>query len=113
MEPIKKQVFLDGICDIYRIGSSGQPEMIFAGIPLDKRTVGSRRSFDAMQAGHIIARVIRVPRVPQDLNDCYVMMGTEQFQILQAQEIFDTCPKCLQLTLEHPNIRWADEQEEV
>lgn len=114
METLQKQVFLSGICDLYRMGDSGLPDRLYDGIPLDERTVGFRRSFDAMQAGHTVNKVIRIPVVPTDLNGCYVKLtGGEEstFQILLAQKIFDTCPQCLQLTLEQVNICWALEQE--
>lgn len=107
MEPMKMQVFLDGICDIYRIADSGLPEKIYDGIPLSEPIVGSRRAFDAMQAGHTIQRVIRIPVVPADLNGCYVTIGPSEYSVLQAQRLKDTSPQCLQLTLELPNIRWA------
>lgn len=111
MEALKKQTFLDNICDIYRLDESGAPQKAFDGVPLEERTVGSRRSFDAMQAGHTIQKVVRIPDVGMDLNDCLVEIQGHRYQILQAQKIFDTSPKCLQLTLEQPNIRWAAEQE--
>ncbi len=109
MEALKKQVFLDNICDIYRLDESGLPQKVFDGVPLEERTVGSRRSFDAMQAGHTIQKVVRIPDVGMDLNDCFAEIQRRRYQILQAQKIFDTSPRCLQLTLEQPNIRWAAE----
>ncbi len=109
MEALKKQTFLDNICDIYRLDESGVPQKAFDGVPLEERTVGSRRSFDAMQAGHTIQKVVRIPDVGMDLNDCFVEIQRRRYQILQAQKIFDTSPRCLQLTLEQPNIRWAAE----
>lgn len=109
MEPLKIQVFLDNICDIYRLDESGLPQKVFDGIPLEERTVGSRRSFDAMQAGHTIQKVVRIPNVDMDLNNCFVEIQGDHYQILQVQKIFDTSPRCLQLTLEQPNILWAAE----
>jgi len=102
-------VFLDNICDIYQLDKSGLSQKVFDGIPLEERTVGSRRSFDAMQAGHTIQKVVRIPDVGMDLNDCFVKIQGSFYQILQAQKIFDTSPRCLQLTLEQPNILWAAE----
>lgn len=116
MEQDKNLTFLDGKCDIYRLptcadgGTGGLPKKIFGGIPLNERVVGSRRAFEAMQAGHTISRVIRVPLVPVEWNDCFVVVGTQQFSILQVQKLPDTSPKCWQLTLEQPNIIWALEQ---
>lgn len=112
----KMQMFLGGACDIYalpdcvNVDTAAVPSLAFGGIAYDERVVGSRRSFDAMQAGHTIQRVIRVPLVPRDLNDCFVVEAGKQYSILQAQKIMDTSPKCWQLTLEKPNIIWALEE---
>ena len=46
------------------------------------------------------------------LNDCFVTILGQTYQVLQMQEIMDTCPRCLQLSLEQPNICWAAEREE-
>lgn len=117
MEPTKIQTFLDGTCAIYGQDENGKQKLVRENVPYQLRTVGSRRFFEAAQIGHTISRVIRVPEIGRDLNDCQVMIhaGSEKgllYQILQAQEIMDTNPRCLQLSLEQPNICWAAEREE-
>lgn len=110
MEPLKIQTFLDGCCDILGPDEDGREVKLFENIPFDLRTVGSKRFFEAAQIGHTISRVIRIPDVGRAVNDCSVNIRGATFQILQAQEIMDTCPRCLQLSLEQPNICWAAEQ---
>ena len=117
MEAAKIQTFLDGFCDLYALDENGVPQLVRQNLPYQLRTVGSKRFFEAAQIGHTISRVIRVPDIGRDLNDCQVVIhdGSEKgllYQILQAQEIMDTNPRCLQLSLEQPNICWAAEREE-
>ena len=112
MEPLKIQTFLDGGCDLLGPDEDGRMVKWFENIPFDLRTVGSKRFFEAAQIGHTISRVIRIPDVGRAVNDCAVCIRGQTYQILQAQEIMDTCPRCLQLSLEQPNICWAKEREE-
>ena len=117
MEQTKIQTFLDGLCAIFGQDENGKQKLVRGNVPYQLRTVGSRRFFEAAQIGHTISRVIRVPKIGRDLNDCQVVIhdGSEKgqlYQILQAQEIMDTKPRCLQLSLEQPNLCWAAELED-
>lgn len=112
MEPTKIQTFLDGTCDLYAQDENGKQKLVRENVPYQLRTVGSRRFFEAVQIGHTISRVIRIPDVGMALNDCFVTIREQTYQVLQMQEIMDTCPRCLQLSLEQPNICWAAEREE-
>lgn len=112
MEAAKIQTFLDGTCDLYAQDENGMPQLIRQNLPYQLRTVGSKRFFEAVQIGHTISRVIRIPDIGMALNDCQVSIRGATFQVLQMQEIMDTCPRCLQLSLEQPNICWAAEREE-
>lgn len=109
MEPLKIQTFLDGCCDILGPDPDGRTVTRLENIPFQLRTVGSKRFFEAAQIGHTIQRVIRIPDVGMPLNDCFVSIRGQRYQILQSQEIMDSCPRCLQLSLEQPNICWAAE----
>lgn len=112
MEQTKIQTFLDGTCDLYAQDENGKQKLVRETVPYQLRTVGSRRFFEAAQIGHTISRVIRIPDVGMALNDCFVTIRGQTYQVLQAQEIMDTNPRCLQLSLEQPNICWAAELEE-
>ena len=107
MEKLKTQTFLDGTCDIWRQDASGQFVRAFAAIRYANRVVGSKRNFEAMQTGHTIQKVIRVPLCGVQMNGCRVTIGSDQYEILQCQGLDDTSPRCAQLTLEQPNILWA------
>ena len=112
MEAAKIQTFLDGTCDLYAQDENGLPRLVRRNLPYQLRTVGSKRFFEAVQIGHTISRVIRIPDIGMALNDCQVSIRGTTFQVLQMQEIMDTCPRCLQLSLEQPNICWAAEMED-
>lgn len=112
MEAAKIQTFLDGTCDLYAQDENGTPQLVRQHVPYQLRTVGSKRFFEAVQIGHTISRVIRIPDIGMALNDCQVSIRGTTFQVLQMQEIMDSCPRCLQLSLEQPNICWAAEREE-
>lgn len=107
MEKRKTQTFLDGTCDIWRQDASGQFVRAFEAIRYANRVVGSKRNFEAMQTGHTIQQVIRVPLYGVQMNGCRVTIGSDQYEILQCQGLDDTSPRCAQLTLEQPNILWA------
>lgn len=112
MEAAKIQTFLDGACDLYAQDENGSLQLVRQNLPYQLRTVGSKRFFEAAQIGHTISRVIRIPDIGMALNNCQVSIRGTTFQVLQMQEIMDTCPRCLQLSLEQPNICWAAELEE-
>lgn len=112
MEAAKIQTFLDGTCDVYAQDENGNTQLVRQHVPYQLRTVGSKRFFEAAQIGHTISLVIRIPNIGIALNNCQVSIRGQTYQILQPQEIMDTCPRCLQLSLELPNICWAAEREE-
>lgn len=112
MEAAKIQTFLDGTCDVYAQGENADTLLVRQHVPYQLRTVGSKRFFEAAQIGHTISRVIRIPDIGMALNDCQVTIRGQTYQVLQTQEIMDSCPRCLQLSLEQPNICWAAEMEE-
>lgn len=113
MEKIKIQTFLDGVCDIWQQSPDGQPTRIHKRLRFNNRVVGSKRNFEAMQVGHTISKVIRVPLRDFCGNGCHVVIGQNQYEILQCQGLEDTSPKCTQLTLELPNILWALNRQEA
>lgn len=113
MEKIKIQTFLDGVCDIWQQDSRGRPHRTRRRVRYDNRVIGSKRNFEAMQAGHTISKVIRIPLRDFCGNGCHVVIGHNQYQILQCQGLDDTSPKCTQLTLEQPNILWALNEQEA
>ena len=110
--PAAGQMFLDGVCDILGSDEAAQGAVWRQGVPFARRTVGSKRFFEAEMAGHTVSRVIRLPELGVPLNNCEVRIGSQVYQIVQVQEIVDTSPRCLQLTLEQTGVAWAAQQPE-
>lgn len=109
---MNRQMFLDGTCDILGSDETARRQVWRAGVPYARRTVGSKRFFEAELAGHTVSKVIRIalPGVP--LPECEIAIDGQLYQIVQTQEIDDTCPRCLQLTLEQTGVSWAAQREE-
>lgn len=111
MEKSKIQAFTSGWLEIWKKGGKEPDERLYPRIRYDTRTVGSKRAFEAEQAGHLIAKMVRIPVVPVDFNNLFVRLeGKHRYDIVQVQEIQDTAPRCLQLSLEMPNISWAQQR---
>ena len=104
------QMFLDGCCDIIGSDDDGQRQPWRRDVPYARKTVGSKRFFEAEMAGHTITKMIRIPVLAIPLNCCEVCIGGFIHQVVQVQEIDDTFPHCLQLTLEQTGIAWAAQQ---
>lgn len=110
--PAAGQMFLDGVCDILGSDEAAQGAVWRQGVPFARRTVGSKRFFEAEMAGHTVNQVIRVPELGVPLNNCEVRIGGQTYQIVQVQDIMDTFPRCQQLTLEQTGVAWAAQQED-
>lgn len=100
MERRKIQTFNHGLCGIYRIGGDEKISPVLEGIRFEDQTVGSKRFFKARDFQQTASRMIRIPLIPKPkANDVIVIEGT-QYNMIQVQSIYDTYPKCWQITLE-------------
>ena len=93
-------MFNDGILAIFSINESDELVPIISGIRFGRRTVGSKRFFEAYEYQHRVDEVVRIPYTAPILANDVAVIENVQYNILQVQKIFDTMPKCLQLTLE-------------
>lgn len=100
----KFEAFLDGQCDLWQLDESRTPVLLQGGIRFQNRVVGFKRNFAADQAGRTVQKLIRIPQNPNVRKGTFVVIGQEQYAVLQAQNIPDTIPKCTDLTLEQPDI---------
>ena len=105
--------FLDGLCDLWQLDESRTPVLLQSGIRFQNRVVGFKRNFAADQAGRTVQKLIRIPQNPNVRKGTFVVIGQEQYAVLQAQNIPDTIPKCTDLTLEQPDILLEFNPEEV
>lgn len=96
--------FLDGLCDLWQLDESRNPVLLQSGIRFQNRVIGFKRNFAADQAGRTVQKLIRIPQNPLVKKGTFVVIGQEQYTVLQAQNIPDTIPRCTDLTLEQPEI---------
>ena len=96
--------FLDGLCSFWQLDENRSPVKVLDGIRFQLRIVGSKRNFCAEQAGYNIEKLIRIPRADLVVRGTFAVINGEQYQVLQAQTIFDTIPQCTQLTLVQPDL---------
>lgn len=100
----KFEVFLDGLCSFWQLDASRRPVKLLENIRFQRRVVGSKRNYCAEQAGHNIEMLIRIPRADMVVRGTFVVVGKQQFTVIQAQNIPDTIPKCTDLTLAQPDL---------
>ena len=103
-QKVKFESFLDGLCDLWQLDENRNPAPLQKGIRFQNRVVGFKRNFAADQAGRTVQKLIRIPQNPKVIKGTFVVIGTEQYTVLQAQNIPDTIPKCTDLTLEQPDV---------
>lgn len=96
--------FLDGLCDLWQLDESRNPVLLQSGIRFQNRVIGFKRNFAADQAGRTVQKLIRIPQNPLVKKGTFVVIGQEQYTVLQAQNIPDTIPRCTDLTLEQPDV---------
>lgn len=101
---VKFESFLDGLCDLWQLDENRNPVLLQAGIRFQNRVVGFKRNFTAEQAGRTVQKLIRIPQNPKVTKGTFVVIGQEQYTVLQAQNIPDTIPRCTDLTLEQPDV---------
>lgn len=102
--PVKFEAFLDGLCALWQLDDGRKPVLLQDGIRFQNRVVGFKRNFAADQAGRTVQKLIRIPQNPKVGKGTFVVIGQEQYTVLQAQNIPDTIPKCTDLTLEQPDV---------
>lgn len=101
---IKFEVFLDGICEVWQLDEAQVPRKLLGGVRFQRRVVGTKRNYEAEQAGHNIEMLIRIPRVDNVTRGAFVVIAGRQFKVLQTQIIPDTIPQCTDITLEQPDL---------
>lgn len=112
-QKVKFEPFLDGLCALWQLDESRNPVLLQSGIRFQNRVVGFKRNFAADQAGRTVQKLIRIPQNPLVKKGTFVVIGQEQYTVLQAQNIPDTIPRCTDLTLEQPEILLEFNEEEV
>ena len=92
--------FNDGVCDIYSEDEDGARTNKYYSSGFSNRVLGFKRYFEAAANQIDINRVIRIPQVTGIENYDYVKIGTVKYGVKLVQEIYDTNPVCIDLTLD-------------
>lgn len=103
-EKTKFETFLDGLCSIWQLDEDRKPVLVLANIRFQNRVVGYKRNYAAEQAQYQIEKIIRIPRADNITRGAFVVIGKEQYSVIQAQPKIDTIPNCTDLTLGQPEI---------
>lgn len=100
MKNNKVQVFNDGICKLARFGTHSDLNIVQRYLRYENRTVGSERFYKAAEQQKRIDKVIRIPCIPEPQATDVIIIGDDQYNVLQVQYIRDTNPSCWQLSIE-------------
>lgn len=107
------ETFNDGLVSFYRLDENRRPVLLAAGIRYQNRVVGIKRNYAAEQAGHIVEKLIRIPRTDLVIRGAFAVIKSQQFRVMQAQTIQDKIPQCTDITLEQPDILLQFDPEET
>jgi len=92
--------FNDGICDIYTVDDEGKRSNKYSGLNFSKKVLGYKRYWAAAASQMQINRVIKIPLVNGiDTFDTVEIEGEGKYDIKLMQEIYDSNPPCIILTL--------------
>lgn len=92
--------FSDGICDIYTEDEEKNKTYKYNSLGFTQRVLGFNRYFTASANQVKVNAVIRVPKVPNINNhDIVEIKGKGRYSIELLQEITDTNPPSIDLTL--------------
>lgn len=101
---VQFETFNDGACDFWQLDEKRNPVKSQGGIRFQKRVVGYKRNYTAEQAGHKVEMLIRIPQTSLVRKGYFAVIEGQQYQVAQAQNIWDTIPECTDITLEQPDI---------
>lgn len=97
--------FNDGICNIFTLNENGvRMTNKFSNLGFSKRVLGFKRYFDAAARQIEINRVIRIPQLEGINNYDFVEIDNIKYGVKMVQEIYDTNPPSIDLTLDKARI---------
>ncbi|MCL6573155.1 MAG: hypothetical protein K6T88_15970 [Bacillus sp. (in: Bacteria)] len=102
---IEFSTFNDGICNIFT--NDEQEERLpnkYSKLGFSNRVLGFKRYFEASARQIDINRVIRIPQVPGIDNYDFVEIDSVIYGVKMVQEIYDTNPPCIDLTLDKARV---------
>lgn len=92
--------FSDGLCDIYSSDEEGNKNYKFKGLGFSNKVLGFARHYAAKAAQIQTNAVIKIPQLPGiDIHDTLEIKNLGKYDIELAQNIFDSNPPSIDLTL--------------
>ncbi|NFF80434.1 hypothetical protein FDA09_11795 [Clostridium botulinum] len=92
--------FSDGLCDIYSEDEDGKKTYKYRTLGFDNRVLGFGRYYAAKAAQVKTNAVVRIPKViGVGTHDTVEIIGMGKYDIELIQNIFDSNPKSMDLTL--------------
>lgn len=105
--------FQDGLVSFWGLDEKRRPVPLLSPVRFQNRVMGSVRYYEAELAGHRLEKLIRIPQaaaLSAPLDGCFAVIGEKQYKIARIQEISDTIPPCVDLSLEqNPTLLKFDE----
>lgn len=92
--------FNDGVCDIYTIPDSGDNIYKYRALGFSNRVLGFKRYFEAAANQMEIAKVIRIPQLNNIDTYDHVIINDINYDVKLVQNIYDTNPPSIDLTLQ-------------
>lgn len=110
------QAFNDGLCSVYEVtniakpGAKPQEGLELRGkLRYAERTVGMNRYTNFLQNDVEVARVLRMPRkFGVSTQDVAIPNDGHQYRVVQVQYPQDVYPKCMDLSLERIEQKYAE-----
>lgn len=92
--------FSDGICNVYALDDDKPKTYKYKNLGFTNRILGFKRFFEAEGNKMAISKVIRIPQLNNIDTYDHVEIGSETYDIKIIQEMYDTNPPSLDLTLQ-------------
>ena len=97
---VEFESFSDGVCEIYTEDEEGNKTVKYQSLGFGNRILGYNRHFAAKAVQIQTNAVIRIPKVNGiDIHDTVVIQGIGRYDIEMTQNMFNTNPPSLDLTL--------------
>ena len=97
--------FNDGVCNVFTTDQEGvRSPNKYTSLGFSKRVLGFKRYFEASARQININRVIRIPQLPSIDNYDFVEIDGVIYGVKMVQEIYDTNPMCIDLTLDKARL---------
>ena len=97
--------FKDGVCNIYTEDEDGERVYKYKNIYFNNKTLGFKRAYAAQAVNSDINRVITIPYIGGLDNHCCVEIGNDSYTVDLVQEIYDSNPTSIDLTLKKCGVQ--------